>query len=544
MPTNVNLQKIIINSIPTKEIYNQMKAQGLLEPNQLYLVEEDSSVADMTKAVYDANGVVQNAGGIAEYVAANGGKIDVIKRNGTALPIADKAVDISVPTKLSELSADSTHRVVTDTEKSTWNGKGTYSKPSGGIPKSDLDSSVQGSLSKADSALQSFTETDPVFKASPAYGISSNDIENWDNKQSPISDLGTIRNNAAAGAAKVSCTDDTVGSFGYTKNTGDMEETVYDPDGLVAAAGGIPEYVEQNTPDPDSILDQNTGTPTKVWRGTKAQYDALDSYQNDVIYHVIGDEDASVEAIQSFNGRTGDVVPRSGDYTADQVGAIPSSEKGSPNGVPSLDARGKIPLAQIPTEGYVPTTRKINGNALTDDVALSLSDFDEDSSHRFVTDAEKSAWNAKGNYSKPSDGIPKSDLASNVQTSLEKADTALQSIPGRLGNTVTAASVSSCNNALESGFYYVQVNDPNRPNGIEGGTSSTDYHLIAIMYSSAWGSQIAQGFRSNGQWHRNLNNGVWSPWVREYDSSRIHLSTSQPTSSDGLDGDLWIVYEP
>lgn len=162
MPTNVNLQKIIINSIPTKEIYNQMKTQGLLEPNQLYLVEEDPSVADMSKSVYDANGVVQNAGGIVEYVAANGGKIDVIKINGTSVPIVDKAVDIDIPTELSELTDDATHRVVTDTEKATWNAKGSYSKPSGGIPKSDLDSGVQGSLSKADSALQSFTEADPT----------------------------------------------------------------------------------------------------------------------------------------------------------------------------------------------------------------------------------------------------------------------------------------------------------------------------------------------------------------------------------------------
>lgn len=50
------------------------------------------------------------------------------------------------------------------TEKYT----GTYSKPSTGIPKSDLDSSVQTSLGKADTALQSYTETDPVFKASTA----------------------------------------------------------------------------------------------------------------------------------------------------------------------------------------------------------------------------------------------------------------------------------------------------------------------------------------------------------------------------------------
>lgn len=35
---------------------------------------------------------------------------------------------------------------------------GTYSKPSGGIPKDDLDSDVQNSLVKADTALQSYTE--------------------------------------------------------------------------------------------------------------------------------------------------------------------------------------------------------------------------------------------------------------------------------------------------------------------------------------------------------------------------------------------------
>ena len=42
---------------------------------------------------------------------------------------------------------------------------GTYSKPSGGIPKTDLASAVQTSLGKADTALQSFSETDPTVPA-------------------------------------------------------------------------------------------------------------------------------------------------------------------------------------------------------------------------------------------------------------------------------------------------------------------------------------------------------------------------------------------
>lgn len=63
---------------------------------------------------------------------------------------------------------------------------GTYSKPSGGIPATDLASAVQTSLGKADTALQSYTETDPVFSASAAHGISSTDISNWNAKQKAI----------------------------------------------------------------------------------------------------------------------------------------------------------------------------------------------------------------------------------------------------------------------------------------------------------------------------------------------------------------------
>ena len=49
-------------------------------------------------------------------------------------------------------------QAVTETTVSSWGftkNTGSYSKPSGGIPKSDLASAVQASLGKADTALQS-----------------------------------------------------------------------------------------------------------------------------------------------------------------------------------------------------------------------------------------------------------------------------------------------------------------------------------------------------------------------------------------------------
>jgi hypothetical protein len=66
-----------------------------------------------------------------------------------------------------------------------------YTKPSGGIPASDLAQAVRTSLQKADTALQA--ESDPVFTASPAHSITAGDIASWDAKADkvPVVNHGT-----------------------------------------------------------------------------------------------------------------------------------------------------------------------------------------------------------------------------------------------------------------------------------------------------------------------------------------------------------------
>lgn len=66
-----------------------------------------AGAGDMLKSTYDPTGSVATAGGIPDYVDANGGKIDTIKVNGTAQVITDKTVNITVPTKTSDLTNDS-----------------------------------------------------------------------------------------------------------------------------------------------------------------------------------------------------------------------------------------------------------------------------------------------------------------------------------------------------------------------------------------------------------------------------------------------------
>lgn len=78
---------------------------------------------------------------------------------------------------------------VTESTVSGWGftkNTGTYSKPSGGIPKSDLASAVQTSLGKADTALQSYTEQ---YKGTVT-GVKINGTTN--NPSNGVVDLGTV----------------------------------------------------------------------------------------------------------------------------------------------------------------------------------------------------------------------------------------------------------------------------------------------------------------------------------------------------------------
>lgn len=72
-----------------------------------------------------------------------------------------------------------------------------YTKPSTGIPATDLTSDVQSALNKANSAIQN--ETDPIFSASAASTIQSTDIENWNSK---TSNTGTITGVTMNGVSK------------------------------------------------------------------------------------------------------------------------------------------------------------------------------------------------------------------------------------------------------------------------------------------------------------------------------------------------------
>lgn len=108
---------------------------------------------------------------------------------------------------------------------------------------------------------------------------------------------------------------------------------------------------------------------------------------------------------------------------------------------------GEVNVRQS-VSGDLQMPRIVSGGSITVDSALSST-----SENPVQNKVIKAALDGKGTYSKPSGGIPKSDLASAVQTSLGKADTALQQhqdISGKAAATSVPASGSVDANGLIS----------------------------------------------------------------------------------------------
>lgn len=216
----------------------------------------------------------------------------------------------------------------------------------------DLDT-IRSGAAKGTTALQSYTETDPVFSKSAAAGITSSDISNWNGK---------------------------------TSNTG-------------------------------------TVTGVKINGTTK-------SPTNGVV-----DLGAVITSHQDISGKVDKVIGKglsTNDYTTDEKNKLASIAAGAEVNVQSDwnatsgDAfiKNKPSLSKVATSGsYNDLSNKPTiPSAITVDSSLSST-----STNPVQNKVINNALANKGTYSKPSGGIPKSDLTSAVQTSLGKADTALQS---------------------------------------------------------------------------------------------------------------------
>ena len=204
--------------------------------------ESGSGAGDMLAADYDPNGTVQNAGGIVDYVESqiptktsdltNDGsdgnstyveadKLSTVATSGSyndltnkpTIPVVNdatitiqrnsatvdsftvnasqnKSINIVVPTKTSDLTNDSNFATTAQ------------------IPTKTSD------LTNDSGFLTSYTETDPIYSASPAAGITSADITAWNNKSDFSGSYNDLTNKPTIGNATL-----TIQKNGTTVNT-------------------------------------------------------------------------------------------------------------------------------------------------------------------------------------------------------------------------------------------------------------------------------------------------------------------------------------
>lgn len=157
------------------------------------------------------------------------------------------------------------------------------------------------------------------------------------------------------------------------------------------------------------------------------------------------------------------------DYTDQKIGAIP--------------AQAEFTLETGTADGSL--VLKKNGVAVGDDAVvkgwaelLTKAQKGIDDAAEALTAAQAAQSTAESKYSKPATGIPKADLASAVQTSLGKADTALQSHQ-------TVALASGTNN----GTLKITVNGTATDNVAVKGLKSAAYTESSAYATAAQGTK-------------------------------------------------------
>lgn len=216
-------------------------------------------------------------------------------------------------------------------------------------------------------------ESDPVFAASPAAGISAQDILDWNAKQDAINDLVTIRSGAAAGATAVQDANYVHTDNNYTtaeKNK--LAGIDLTPYSLISETGS-------------KIVLELDSTDYKITAKLKDKNDVVISTSNAI--------DLPLESV---------VVGGSYDSTNQKI--ILTLENGN-----TIDVPVGALISGLQSE--ITSSNKLDADLVDDTNAA----------HKFVLATDKSAWNAK--YDKPSGGIPDTDLAEKYVKQVDGSNT-------------------------------------------------------------------------------------------------------------------------
>ena len=445
---------------------------------------------------------------------------------------------------------NNTNKFVTATEKDTWNNKGTYSKPSGGIPATDLSTAVQTSLGKADTAIQTLPENVEIIDIGTDYcgalfNMQNNSYIDEVHSADLISQLEQISQeisqdsptkgycfyiHAVPGASVIpdvdyrpleslnshlfisfkTVDDTTIGSETIAIYYDDIEEKWYfvlkrsNLQPLLVSGTNIKTINNEsllgsgNITIDDSVdwgsIGGTLSDQTDLKNALDAKQATIDSthkLSSDLVDDTnktnkfITDQAQTISGVKTFSTLPkSSVTPTDADhltrkgYVDAQIAALGTvfTLKGSVATASALPSQnnnvGDVYYVEDDSSGYVWIEDNNTERWEQLGPTIDTSDFltktglaqttGSSTTNTMSQDAITTALSNKGTYSKPSGGIPSSDMESAVQTSLGKADTAIQpsNTAGLLKNDGTVDTTSY---STFSGSYPDLSNKPTIP---------------------------------------------------------------------------------
>lgn len=296
-----------------------------------------------------------------------------------------------------------------------------YTKPTGGIPKSDLASAVQASLEKADSALQSHQS---ITTGSINGTIAANGTD------VAVKGLGSL-------AYKNALTKTDVG-LGNVDNTSDEEK----PISTATQAALDKKQASLTATQLNAVNSGITSGKVSTYEGYQAKIDAKYTKPTDGI-----PKDDLASDVQTSLGKANTALQTHQTITTGSangtiaVGGTDVHVKGLGSlAYKNSLTKSDVGLGSVVNAGQDSTPTANSTNYVTSGGVKEYVDGKQDQLSTTQLEAVNSGITAgkvstydgyqsqiSDKYTKPAGGIPKTDLASGVQTSLAKADSALQS---------------------------------------------------------------------------------------------------------------------
>jgi hypothetical protein len=248
----------------------------------------------------------------------------------------------------------------------------------------------------------------------------------------------------------------------YTKREVDDIVAIYDSNGNGIVDNA--EKVNNHTVNKDVPSDAKF-TDTVVTKTSELTNDSgFLTSETDPVFNASPAKTITSNDISKWNNKQDKLVSGSNIKTVNGANILGSGNVNIPVDITAgdnvtIDENNVISVDLSGTQDKIDSSHKLNSDLVDD----------SESAHKFVSVVDKSNWNGK--YAKPGTGIPKTDLSSDVQTSLGKADSALQEhqdISGKqdiiqYSTIPTAASslvgkiiqyVGATNGSYTNGYFY------------------------------------------------------------------------------------------